>query len=412
MVPLSCDETTREPPPAACPEGFRDCDGVAESVCETHVGADPEHCGACGRVCAAGDGQEAVCEEGMCAVRCAASWADCNADPTDGCEAHLTDDAASCGSCARDCGQARCIDGLCEHNVLAAGLDRPIGIAADASHVYWASFAETGAVFRVSKTGGPSQPLMTAVARPYEVVVGDDDVFVTEYGTPPTFAGNVFRVPKAGGAVETLVPNTVAASELAADAQTLFWVSSHPAIDGASIHAVPRIGGQDVVLLSAEAHILDIVVHGGALYWLTAASPPTYSDGAIHRSDLDGTNRSTLAADLGRPALEIAVDDDFVYFGDRNDRTLSRVPVAGGARELIGVVPSTLQTIELAGAFVYVTTGATGGVHRVDLVDGGTINVSLGGTWPFDLVADDTFIYWSERGAPTAEDGAIVKAPR
>ncbi len=46
-----------------CDDGFGDCDGVVSNGCESEVGSDPFNCGACGTVCAAGEG----CFSGTCA---------------------------------------------------------------------------------------------------------------------------------------------------------------------------------------------------------------------------------------------------------------------------------------------------------------------------------------------------------
>ncbi|GEM_PF-4512282 len=45
-----------------CAAGFADCDAMAANGCETATAANAGNCGACGRVCAAGQ----LCAGGTC----------------------------------------------------------------------------------------------------------------------------------------------------------------------------------------------------------------------------------------------------------------------------------------------------------------------------------------------------------
>ncbi len=58
---------------------------------------DPKNCGACGVTC----GANMACGGGACA--CTPGFADCNHDPSDGCEADLSNDDQNCGTCGRGC---------------------------------------------------------------------------------------------------------------------------------------------------------------------------------------------------------------------------------------------------------------------------------------------------------------------
>ena len=71
-------------------------------------------CGARGRDCdAAPERTRRRCEDARCVFAgCAETWADCNGDPADGCEAHLADSATHCGACGNRC-DGTCTDGRC-----------------------------------------------------------------------------------------------------------------------------------------------------------------------------------------------------------------------------------------------------------------------------------------------------------
>ena len=90
-----------DPVPETCNGLDDDCDGVADDGFDLQ--SDMQHCGHCGNACAANpDNASGACESGACIVRCDPDFADCNDDPSDGCEADLTT-AATCGSCERAC---------------------------------------------------------------------------------------------------------------------------------------------------------------------------------------------------------------------------------------------------------------------------------------------------------------------
>lgn len=77
----------------------------------------------------------------------------------------------------------------------------PQGIALDADYVYWTD-ASLGAVFRVPKSGGASEPLASGQDTPVQIAV--DDAFVYWTDTSDLGLGSVMRVNKSGGAVTIL----------------------------------------------------------------------------------------------------------------------------------------------------------------------------------------------------------------
>ena len=153
-----------------CSGPFADCNsdlstGCSSDGCETDIQHDPHNCGACGIQCAPeqecrdeGNGPQclytcaksgltqcayscedllsdrfncgacdnfcpppranevASCKKGLCATECLQGFADCNGDPSDGCEVDLKTHPANCGACGNQCnfgaGQP-CIEGKC-----------------------------------------------------------------------------------------------------------------------------------------------------------------------------------------------------------------------------------------------------------------------------------------------------------
>ena len=110
-----------------CEVGYSDCDGIGANGCETHVATDPAACGGCGRDCGLlVAGAAAVCVDGACAAgACDDGYADCDDDPSNGCETATGANPAHCGGCGVDCAaagfQALCEDGECVPNACPGG---------------------------------------------------------------------------------------------------------------------------------------------------------------------------------------------------------------------------------------------------------------------------------------------------
>ncbi|KAG0631971.1 hypothetical protein M758_1G295000 [Ceratodon purpureus] len=96
-----------------CKRGWLDCDRKKATGCEVNVETDVKNCGSCDNVCPVplsnhGSG-EATCTNGVCGytLTCEKDHADCDADPSNGCEIDLVGELYStienCGSCGNVC---------------------------------------------------------------------------------------------------------------------------------------------------------------------------------------------------------------------------------------------------------------------------------------------------------------------
>jgi hypothetical protein len=71
---------------AACNAGWANCDGNIANGCEAQVNTNAQHCGACGNACPGAANAVGVCQAGTCALQCSSGFADCDANPANGCE--------------------------------------------------------------------------------------------------------------------------------------------------------------------------------------------------------------------------------------------------------------------------------------------------------------------------------------
>ena len=106
----------------ACAPGFADCDQQATDGCEINTQTDGANCGGCGIACQ----DHETCQSGVCSTAvCQPGFADCNKVPADGCEVDTTSDTANCGGCGMACSfanaVAQCSGGTCAMTVCSSG---------------------------------------------------------------------------------------------------------------------------------------------------------------------------------------------------------------------------------------------------------------------------------------------------
>jgi subtilisin family serine protease len=88
----------------SCDQGFADCNSLGSDGCEVDLTSDAENCSTCGHVCEF-DHASGLCQASLCVLdACQGDYADCNNNPSDGCEIDLTSDPNNCGGCRTICG--------------------------------------------------------------------------------------------------------------------------------------------------------------------------------------------------------------------------------------------------------------------------------------------------------------------
>lgn len=174
------------------------------------------------------------------------------------------------------------------------------------------------------------------------IVTDSDSVFYADFHT-------VYRVGKTGGVPVLLASFACCAvEEMAADDDTIY-VAVQPFGDAIhtredpwlrTIYAIPKGGGDAVMLASGVWLVKQLAAADGFVYWASLGTilndPEFASDGKIERVRKDGTERTTLASGLSGPT-SLALDDTFVYFAEsglargNSSRGARRVPKGGGA---------------------------------------------------------------------------------
>ncbi len=103
----------------------------------------------------------------------------------------ILEDPTACGTAKTDCLGATCTDGVCAPLALASGIDKPVALAVDDTHVVWIDAASH--VGMVPKRGGTVTQLATLPAGAMSIASDDAAAYVAIFTARPD--GGIYRVP-------------------------------------------------------------------------------------------------------------------------------------------------------------------------------------------------------------------------
>ncbi len=103
---------------ATCNTGFANCDNDPSNGCEVDTATSATNCGACGTACTGGTNAAAACAAGACGLRCNDGFANCDNNNANGCEVNTGTSPSDCGACGTVCptrtnASATCAAGTC-----------------------------------------------------------------------------------------------------------------------------------------------------------------------------------------------------------------------------------------------------------------------------------------------------------
>jgi hypothetical protein len=381
-----------------CPTGQGECDDNPATVCEQNLNLITS-CGDCLTTCQANNANVA-CEDLRCVVKsCTATYADCNTDGTDGCEASLKSDQ-HCGTCERDCAA---VGSTCAATLFCNDIPlqtaQPIGSDSGVNRT-WA-FSPLGllhvgfnsyVVRRFPLNGDPTLVIWDSTnktAGVQSLLVQGTDVYWSELGVgADDFTSGVFykAITDAPGVTKTLA-----------------WIP--------------------------EWHVQYLRRQGNAFYWFSgdyqSGDPGAWIYTRKIAPDLNDHGTKIMSADQGTHGgvLAFNVTSDALYWvsnlaGTGTAYELRTAPIAGGAPTVVPAVPGGTGTavtnygggpsLQVVGTTVYFNRDAN------DVLDG-IYAFNKGDTTPTNLVqasdvrdflVDDTSIYYHQQNV-----SGIFKAP-
>jgi hypothetical protein len=330
---------------------------------------------------------DCVCQVGDA---CDAAVCSCAQVVCDGVCVDTQSDNANCGACGATC-SVGCQAGRCVE-VLASGLDDPKALAAGRTDLFWT----TGlGLMQVAKAGG-SPSVFVATSEGVASAIAVDDTYVYWSGS---YDSKLMRAAIAAPTSELLADGQDDISAIVLDASAIYWDNWQTG----TIMMLPKSGGAPRALTASAHRPTALAVDATHIYWTEDVSD---AQGAVLSMPLVGGTPTTLASGQDGPR-GMAINSTYVYWTATFDQTLSRVPLGGGAVELISPAGVYPEHVVLDDQFAYWV--GNNGVEKVRL-QGGTLAAEPGTEFVTDVAVDDTSVYFVQSGAgATPTSGSLVK---
>ncbi|MDB4939368.1 MAG: hypothetical protein JWP87_6340 [Labilithrix sp.] len=230
------------------------------------------------------------------------------------CEADLQKDGKNCGRCAHDCGGGTCTAGVCQALELTSLTDTPLDDIVQSGASLFVSTrvtttSQTGGIWRVPKAGGAVEAYVTTHYAERMAVLGDKLYFVVDESIAN--GGGLFSCPLVGASPCT--PALVAAAEqprsITVDNGRLFY-GDNASGKGLMLYAPPAA---PVVFLPGFGFTITAFVSGNRMFYSYTFQPPSppqhakileaFADGGVDEIDTydsDTANDGELIGDANQ----------------------------------------------------------------------------------------------------------------
>jgi len=389
-------------------------------------------CDACGNLAHASNATcstQTTCTNAYCTscdgLTCDRTFANCNGDGLDGCEANLTSDAANCGACGHACASGSCSNGSCRIiTTLATNVPAPAGIVVTSSDVWWSAIgypfqSQTSALQHVPKSGGAvvtalTAPLTGGIAANQDLLTWSAATTSTDGGAPN---GNVAIMPLDGG-----VSNIIANSEnplggiALGSNDEVSWLDTNGVSGGLREWADGGVRTIAVTTGSTNTTVYplaSIIKSNASTFWIdgdvvsgqTMLHQVFMTDGGL--------------ANVGGGTLAIATDGVTIFAVSNPTSGQIRVDAFSAegnpAQNWIGSAGEHAREVVLGAAAdadsFYFSLLYSGEIWQLSRTTGAFNLVAGAQNQPAGMAVDDESIYWANLGDESV-GGTIMRAPK
>lgn len=226
------------------------------------------------------------------------------------------------------------------------------------------------------------------------------------------FSGDVKRAPKGGGTHAVLASGQSKAQDLVVTPEGLYFLVRGGT--GGAIMKVGLGGGAATSVVGGQYNPARLAVEGTKLYWTNQSSGAAGKAQVVALERTDSTWSVLLWGAAGDEAVGVAAAQGQVFWTDRGHQTVNRVSLTSPNAVLATVTnlagTPVLGNVAVWGSNVFFTDeggqGTTGGVYRLPVGGGAAELLVAAERGAVGLAVDDTGVYWTDQAA-----GRVVKTP-
>jgi hypothetical protein len=294
----------------------------------------------------------------------------------------------NCGACGHDCLGGGCIGGVCQPVTLASGLGDALGVAVDATNVYFTE-GNAGTVAKAPLTAtGVVTPLATGLPTTVGVAV---DTSGNVYFATNAPSGGITKIP-AGTTTLTPIASQANAFWLVTDGAHVYWTSN---TGNASVWQVGVTGGTPTAIATGQAWTTGIAMTATNVYWGTESN----NDGIWSYAIGPGTVTQIVTGQNN--ARAVAVDSSNVYWADDSTSgVVYQQPLGGGTQTQLssGDGNPYWMVADAVNSHVYWTDSSSGHIMRATIGMAGSGALLWSDSAPRQITQDAKAIYWASHG--------------